>query len=47
MPAAKEDSVNGKSCVSLIVSAIVLGIISAQKRFLHEPDAMWEVLKLG
>lgn len=47
MPAAEEESVKGQSYISLIVPAVVLGVISAQKRFLHEPDAKWEVLKRG
>lgn len=47
MPAAKEESAKGKNCLSLIVPAIVFGIVSAQKRFLHEPDTMLEILKLG
>lgn len=47
MPAAKEESAKGKSCISLLVSAMVFGIISAQKKFLHDPNAVLEVLKLG
>lgn len=47
MPAAKEESATGEGCISLIGSAMVCGVVSAQKRFLHDPNAVLEVLKLG
>lgn len=46
MPAAKEESAEGKRCTSLIVSAIVLGIIMLRKGFSASQMQCWKYLSL-